>query len=81
MNWKSYLRVFLAIYFLVTLMASIYSPDFISLTIITVGFFSMHDPLYITRRIFRLLLVLTLVSFLSTVTWLVYFHSEEADNA
>ena len=80
-EWSFYLRVALAIYLLVTLMASVYSPDFVSLTIITVGLFSLQNPFYITRRTYRVLTLITLSSFVCTAAWLIYFHSEEADNA
>lgn len=71
----------LAIYMIVTLMASVYSPDFISMTIIAVGLFSLQHPFYITRQIYRVLCLITLFSFFCTAAWLVYFHNEEADNA
>jgi len=80
-DWGFYLRVALAIYLLVTLMASFYSPDFISLTIITVGLFSQQNPFYVSRRIYRVLSYLPLGSLLCTAAWLLYLHSEEADNA
>lgn len=74
------MKVTLAVYLLVTMMASIYNPDFISMTIITVGLFSVQHPLYITRRIYRVLCAITFLSFFYTFAWLVYFHDENADN-
>jgi len=54
------------------MLSMIARPDFLSLVVVTLGFFAMELPNYITRRTFRMLVGLSLVTFLYDLIFLLF---------
>lgn len=70
LDWCLILKCTLGVYLIVTMMLSFYHPDFIALSIISVGLFGMQHPLYISRRHFRIMTLIVFLSMFGTIWWL-----------
>ena len=55
-------------------------PDFLSLVVISLGYFSLELPSYITRRTFRMLVLIALVSFLYDLIFLLFIRDVQAED-
>jgi len=55
-------------------------PDFLSLVVITLGMFAMECPSYITRRTFRMLVGLALLTFVYDLVFLIFVRNVEAED-
>ena len=78
--WASLTRVVLTIYFVLTVLSMIARPDFLSLVIITLGFFALECPSYISRRTFRMLVFLALITFVYDLIFLFIIRNVEAED-
>lgn len=72
--WANLTKVVLAIYFVLTVLAMFARPDFLSLVIVSLGYFTLECSQYISRRIFRMLVLMALISFIYDLTFLTLLH-------
>lgn len=57
-----------------------YRPDFMSMTAVSIGIYSVMNPQNITRTLFRLLVVFVFTTFIYDVIFLIFIHNAEADD-
>jgi len=55
-------------------------PDFLSLAVVSVGFFALECPNYITRRAFRMLVVMALFTFIYDFVFLLFVRDVQAED-
>ena len=70
----------LLVYFGLTMLSMIARPDFLSLVVISLGMFAMECPNYITRRTFRMLVGLALLTFLYDLVFLLFIRDVQAED-
>ena len=70
----------LLVYFGLTMLSMMARPDFLSLVVISLGIFAMECPNYITRRTFRLLVAVSLVTFLYDFVFLLFIRDAQAED-
>jgi len=78
--WAELTKAALFVYFGLTMLSMIARPDFLSLVVITLGLFAMELPNYITRRTFRLLVGLALLTFLYDLIFLLFVRDVQAED-
>jgi len=55
-------------------------PDFLSLVIVSLGYFSLECSAYISRRVFRMLVLFAIVSFLYDLIFLLFIRDVQAED-
>lgn len=55
-------------------------PDFLSLVIITLGFFALECPNYVSRKAFRMLVLMALITFVYDLLFLFIIRDVEAED-
>lgn len=55
-------------------------PDFLSLVIITLGFFALECPSYVSRRAFRMLVLMALLTFVYDLIFLLLIHDSQSED-
>jgi hypothetical protein len=78
--WAELTKAVLCIYFVLTILAMTTKPDFLSLGVVMLGFFSMECSSYVTRRTFRLLVGLSFVSFVYDIVFLLFIRNVQAED-
>ena len=78
--WAELTKAALLVYFGLTMLSMIARPDFLSLVVITLGMFAMECPSYITRRTFRMLVGLALLTFVYDLVFLIFVRNVEAED-
>ena len=78
--WAELTKAALLVYFGLTMLSMIARPDFLSLVVITLGMFAMECPNYITRRTFRMLVGLSLLTFVYDLVFLIFVRNVEAED-
>ena len=80
MPWAELTKAALLVYFGLTMLSMIARPDFLSLVVITLGIFAMECPNYITRRTFRMLVGLALLTFVYDLVFLLFIRDVQAED-
>lgn len=78
--YESLTQVVLLTYLVITSFAMFYRPDFMSMTAIMIGIYSIKNPQGIKRSVFRMLVVFLLISFFYDFVFLVILHDSDADD-
>jgi hypothetical protein len=78
--WAEWTKNVLIVYFVLTALSMIARPDFLSLVVISLGYFSLELPSYITRRTFRMLVLIAIVSFLYDLIFLLFIRDSQAED-
>ena len=78
--WTELTKSALLVYFGLTMLSMMARPDFLSLVVISLGIFAMECPNYITRRTFRLLVAVSLVTFLYDFVFLLFIRDAQAED-
>ena len=78
--WAELTKAALLVYFGLTMLSMIARPDFLSLVVITLGIFAMECPNYITRRTFRMLVGLALLTFVYDLVFLLFIRDVQAED-
>jgi len=78
--WADLTRAVLTIYFVLTVLSMITRPDFLSLVIITLGMFALECPTYVSRRAFRMLVLMSLVTFVYDIIFLFFIRDVQAED-
>jgi hypothetical protein len=55
-------------------------PDFLSLAVVALGIFAMECPIYITRRAFRMVVGLALLTFIYDFFFLLFLRDVQAED-
>ena len=80
-HWDKALLGCLWTYLLLTVIASLARPDFMSLTAISLAFLVLHFPTQHGRRTFRMITVFLVITFVYDLLWLFILRSSEAEDA
>ena len=67
-------------YFGLTMISMLARPDFLSLAVVALGIFAMECPQYITRRAFRMLVGLALLTFIYDLLFLLFLRDVQAED-
>lgn len=78
--WADWTKNVLVVYFILTALSMITRPDFLSMLVISLGYFSLELPNYISRRTFRILVLVALVSFLYDLVFLLFIRNVQAED-
>ena len=81
MPWELVTQITLVIYLVLTCLAMFLRPDFMSLTVCCLGIYSVETPDNITRSLFRMLVVFSVVSFVYDLIYLLFIHDSESVDA
>jgi hypothetical protein len=70
----------LLIYFVITSLAMLYRPDFMSITVVAIGIYAVLNPHFIKREQFRLLVVFVFITFVYDLVFLLFLRSIEEED-
>lgn len=71
----------LGVYLVLTCLSMFCRPDFMSMTVCCLGIYGLENPAYITRSLFRMLVVFAVITFLYDTCYLLFIHNAEAIDA
>ena len=78
--WAEWTKNVLIVYFVLTALSMITRPDYISLTVISLSYFSLELPSCITIGNFRMLVLFALVSFIYELIFLLFIRYVQAED-
>lgn len=78
--YETLTKVVLLTYLVITSFAMFYRPDFMSMTAIMIGIYTVMIPHGIKRSVFRMLVIFLLISFFYDLVYLVFLHDSDADD-
>jgi len=78
--WAELTKAALLVYFGLTMLSMIARPDFLSLVVITLGMFAMECPTFVSRRAFRMLVGLALLTFVYDIVFLLFVRDVQAED-
>jgi len=81
MPWELVTQITLGTLLVLTSLAMFLRPDFMSLTVCTLGIYSVQNPDNITRTLFRMLVLFSVISFLYDLVYLLFIHNSSAVDA
>jgi hypothetical protein len=78
--WAEMTEAALLVYFGLTSLSMLARPDFLSLVVISLGIFAMECPNYISRRTFRMLVAISLATFIYDLVFLLFIRDVQAED-
>ncbi len=70
----------LLIYFVITSLAMLFRPDFMSMTVVAIGIYAVVNPHSVRREQFRLLVIFVLITFVYDLVFLLFLRSIEDED-
>jgi hypothetical protein len=78
--WAEMTKAALLVYFGLTILSMFARPDFLSLVVISLGIFAMECPNFITRRTFRMIVAMSLATFIYDLVFLLFIRNVQAED-